>query len=344
VLGGNGPGNALNQLNNPSDTFLGSDGFLYTCDNANWRVLKNIPRPDHLIDTTLALIRPGVYTAVITGQDGCTVNSDPITVIATSIVRVGLTVAPNPVCSADSAVFTGEPQAPGPVFTYQWKINDSLAVDSTSFFVYPKPVNGSTISCRVYASDGCIVGTSDTISLQVQPSPAIADGQVFPLPYGKSVQLDPKINGDVHVYSWTPGFHLSDTTVRAPVADPVTTTVYRLQVTGTDGCTDTAAIEVKVYIPLRLPNAFTPNGDGRNEIFYLLGGPPGLVILEMAVFDRWGQRVFQVRNVRPGDPSAGWTGRFGGTAMPAGTYVYTIRLRMLDGTSQVVKGAVELLR
>ena len=344
VVGGNGPGRALNQLAEPADVFLSPDGYLYTSDDSNARVVKNLPKPVYSIDSTLLANLPGVYTAVVTGRDGCLVSSQPLTVLATTVVRVAITATPNPVCLADSTVLGTLVDTTGLAFGYRWQVNGAFVPDSGPVYVYRYPAPGSVVSCTISDTAVCVSGTSDPVNLVVNPSPVIDSGQVFPLPYGQSILLEPQVSGDVSNYAWSPATGLSDTTVQNPIADPRSTIVYTLQVVATDGCKAAGEIKVDVYSPLRLPNAFTPNGDGRNDVFYVLGGPPGLVVGEMAVFDRWGQRVFEVRDVAAGDPSVGWTGRLAGTPLPAGTYVYIVAVRLPNGTSQVVKGTVELIR
>jgi gliding motility-associated-like protein len=101
---------------------------------------------------------------------------------------------------------------------------------------------------------------------------------------------------------------------------------------------------VKVTSRLAVPGAFSPNGDGRNDVFYVVGGPSGSVVKDFLVFDRWGACVFQVHGVAPDDPAFGWDGRVGGQAAPAGTYVYQIRMSFADSTQQVLKGTVVLVR
>jgi len=342
VAGGNGPGSTLNQLSGPGAVYVSDDGWLYVGDGNNERIIKiALNRPP---DTILAATLPGEYTALITGPDSCTVRSQPLTVFSTGFVRVGLTGAPNPVCSADSVVFTAVADTTALAFVYQWSINGAIVTDTGSVFIYRQPVADAMVSCTLTAAAVCVFGTSDTIPLQVIPSPVIVPGQVFALPYGGSMKLQPQVSGAIGSYLWTPATGISDTTARDPMADPVSTTMYTLRVFGTNGCVATAPIKVDVYIPVRPPAAFTPNGDGRNDVFYVLSGPPGLVVREMAVFDRWGHRVFQVKNAVPGDASAGWDGRLGSHSLPAGTYVYMVVMKLPDGSSQSVKGTVELIR
>jgi gliding motility-associated-like protein len=173
----------------------------------------------------------------------------------------------------------------------------------------------------------------------------ITAGQVYTLPYGQSLVLNPTISGDVTSYLWTPGSGLSDSTIEDPVADPKTSTTYTLQIASPGGgCQAKGVITVDVYTPLSMPNAFTPNGDGHNDRLYVLGGPEGSSIRGFAIFDRWGARVFNVENVQPGDPQYGWDGSIGGRPAPAGTYVYMVVMKMPGGRQQTYKGTVELIR
>jgi gliding motility-associated-like protein len=116
-------------------------------------------------------------------------------------------------------------------------------------------------------------------------------------------------------------------------------------INGTAGsCGDTAMVPVDVEAVPILPNAFTPNGDGRNDRFYVLGGPVNSVVETFDVFNRLGQAVFRAHDVAPGDANAGWDGRLGGSLVAPGTYVYLVVMRFANGSRQMVKGTVEVIR
>jgi gliding motility-associated-like protein len=145
-------------------------------------------------------------------------------------------------------------------------------------------------------------------------------------------------------FSWTPTTALSDPAIAHPLASPLRTTTYTLQVTTGAGCTAEGTVKIAVYSLLAIPQAFTPNGDGHNDIFYVLGGPIGSLVKDFAVYDRWGEPVFQVHDVAPDDPAFGWKGLAGGRPAEAGTYVYFVRMAFANGTQQVYKGTVVLVR
>jgi len=85
------------------------------------------------------------------------------------------------------------------------------------------------------------------------------------------------------------------------------------------------------------PTAFTPNGDGNNDVLYVRGGPFSL--FDFRIFDQWGTQIFQA-NVQ----SEGWDGKFHGTAQPEGTFVWTLTGTTVDGKQVKMTGNVTILR
>ncbi|MEO6498227.1 MAG: gliding motility-associated C-terminal domain-containing protein, partial [Mucilaginibacter sp.] len=89
----------------------------------------------------------------------------------------------------------------------------------------------------------------------------------------------------------------------------------------------------KIYIP----NIFTPNGDGNNDVLYVRS--LGIKTLVFYVYDQWGEMIFRSNN-----QASGWDGTYKGTVMPVGVYVYYVEAIMLDGQKQNKKGTITLLR
>ncbi len=96
--------------------------------------------------------------------------------------------------------------------------------------------------------------------------------------------------------------------------------------------------------PVRLPNAFSPNDDGKNDIFYIQRAPEGSRIKDFSIFNRWGQKVFERTNIPPGDPAFGWNGSYKGMKLVPETYIYAVTILLADKSSQVFQGTVILIR
>ena len=95
---------------------------------------------------------------------------------------------------------------------------------------------------------------------------------------------------------------------------------------------------------VNIPNAFTPNKDGRNDVFYVLGGKDVQTVMEFSIFNRWGGKIFQVKNAAPNDPGQGWDGMYMGKDAEPGTYVYFIKIAFNDGRTESFKGTITLIR
>jgi gliding motility-associated-like protein len=148
-----------------------------------------------------------------------------------------------------------------------------------------------------------------------------------------------------YTYAWTPEAGLSCTDCPEPQAAPVVSTIYELQVLDAYGCEEVGAVRVEVINPRRVyvPNAFSPNGDGRNDYLTVYGGPEVAMIGTFRIYDRWGGEVFVGRDLAPGGQT-GWDGRVAGESAPAGVYTWYAVVRYQDGQEEVRKGDVWLMR
>jgi len=271
-------------------------------------------------------------------------NTLPITVNAGVAPVVVITADLSATCQGDPVHFTARITNGVPVSQYQWEVNGTNAGINTFRFTAMNPSDGDIVTCLAKGSSGCAASVSNSIPLTVHPMPVIAPGQLFQISQGQGITLDPIISGNIASWSWTPSAGLSDDAIRNPIANPQRTTDYTLEVATADDCRATGTITVKVFTQLRIPNAFTPNSDGHNDIFYVLGGPPGSAVKDLSIFDRWGQKIFQVHDAPPGDPGFGWNGYVRGTPAPTGTYVYNIVIRFADGKQQLFSGTLVLTR
>lgn len=93
-----------------------------------------------------------------------------------------------------------------------------------------------------------------------------------------------------------------------------------------------------------IPNAFSPNGDGRNDDFYIFAGPEVEEVLTLNVFSRWGELLLEQKNIQPNEAKLGWDGTFLGQDMPIGIYTYFADITFIDGIQFQYKGSILLLR
>jgi gliding motility-associated-like protein len=98
--------------------------------------------------------------------------------------------------------------------------------------------------------------------------------------------------------------------------------------------------EVDVYVP----NAFSPNNDGQNDIFYIVADDSVAEVLYMRIYDRWGEMVFEKSNFAPNNPDEGWDGRFKGKDLLPGVYVYDIKVITVESKEFPYTGDITIIR
>ncbi|HLP20226.1 MAG TPA: gliding motility-associated C-terminal domain-containing protein, partial [Chitinophagales bacterium] len=175
----------------------------------------------------------------------------------------------------------------------------------------------------------------DSLTLSVTPTPV-------EVKLGNTLQLQTTTNysGTVN-YNWTPQFGLTCYDCADPVFDGIYSQPYTVILTTPEGCTGTAKFEVTV-IPnydIFIPNAFTPNGDGVNDFWEIFGNLPGIKQIEVMVFNRIGEKVFESNDI-----NFKWDGDFKGTDAPPGVYTYTAKFVWINNHSDAnYRGTVTLL-
>jgi gliding motility-associated-like protein len=150
-------------------------------------------------------------------------------------------------------------------------------------------------------------------------------------------QLNGFANGSVQ---WSPSIGLSDPTVAQPTSSITATQTYAMNVTTSAGCTATDTVRFMVFkdASIYVPNAFTPNGDGRNDIF--LPGYVGIKKLQyLSIYNRWGGLVFNTNNL-----GKGWNGIDKDSQLGVGTYIWIINAEDINGQNIQMKGSVTIVR
>ena len=184
---------------------------------------------------------------------------------------------------------------------------------------------------------------NNTADAAVTPFTVKFEPAVIELSRPGNVILQPIVSGgNVNYYTWTPLESLSCSTCANPAVFVSSSITYTVQVLNEYFCTDTAAISLHTSTSSKfaIPSAFTPNGDGVNDVFYIIGTRDIKIIKSFLVFNRWGNKVFETSNVPANDRNFGWRG----ANAAVGPYVYFANVEFADGTTEVVKGSVILIR
>lgn len=186
----------------------------------------------------------------------------------------------------------------------------------------------------------------DSIYLDSIPVPLdIILPPLITIQLGEKVQnIKPGLNSNRTVaYQWEArdGSFLECPTCRSLSAQPTQNTVFILTVTDINGCQSIDSVQIEV-LPVRqiyVPTAFSPNGDGVNDVFYLQGKYEAKIIY-LRIFDRWGNQVFQMQNGVLNDPVFGWKGQVTGNHMNTQAYLYTAEIEFADGIRKHLSGEI----
>ncbi len=179
-------------------------------------------------------------------------------------------------------------------------------------------------------------GCSDTDSLfmNILSLPEIDAGpdQYFDYPgetqlFGNTFGLD---------YTWFPSEGLSCTTCAFPVAAPAEPMWYYLTSTSSTGCVGIDSVYVRPYFPIYVPNALTPNGDGLNDVFLVVG--ENLTGFQLQIFDRWGIKIFETNN--PNEP---WLGGYKDYFVPNDVYTWKVSFDSIERRTELI-GHVTVIR
>lgn len=273
---------------------------------------------------------PGTYIVTIVEDSGCT-TVDTVMLADPPVLTLDTLSTQNLICfdGADGLVnLTASGGIPPYLFS-----DDGSSYGTDSVF---SGLDAGLYTFYVKDSYGCVETFSLTLT---EPPPTTVDAGInITIPYGGSSPIDATTPvTDISTIVWTPPDGLSCTDCLDPVASPFSNTVYTIVLTDDNGCVATDSMEVYVDEDFIVPTAFTPNGDGVNDIFEVHSEL--IRSFDMTIYNRWGQELFHSE-----DADIGWDGTVKGIPQEMGSYVYKITAVTLLGTVVKKAGTVLLLR
>ena len=228
-------------------------------------------------------------------------------------------------------------------FTFEWAPDDCVLSGGDTGNPVLVAADGKTYSVTITNTElGCvfietyeITTTSFTVELDAEDQNG---GNIDVINQGDEVIIFVIDAEDIYTYLWSDG-----STDEELVVTPEETTTYSVTVTDDMGCTATDEITITVRLPecnktdVFLPSAFSPNGDGINDVLYLRSN--FIDAMELVIFDRWGEEVFSSK-----DQSLGWDGTYKGEKLAPDVYAYTLRVTCINQVDYAVRGNVSLLK
>lgn len=241
------------------------------------------------------------------------------------------------ICNNDSAVLTAVSTGPVPVTSYSWQPVTEGGINNpfvASTIVKP----AATLDYIITATDTCNLSIADTITVIVQPPVKAFAGNDSIAITGQPQQLS--ATGGIS-YTWQPAGLLNNSFIANPLATIYADSVlFTVTVKDAAGCTGYDSVKIKTYkgITYYVPNAFSPNGDGKNDVFRPV--PVGIVSTEyFRVFNRYGELIFETSQI-----TKGWDGTYKGRAQLNGNYIWMLKGRGRNGSTVEMKGNVVLIR
>lgn len=226
-------------------------------------------------------------------------------------------------------------------YYYQYSLNGQDFTSTNRFTNLPAGKH------TIYVQDrkGCL----DTLEVTIQEPPEVIAnaGTDLEINLGEIIDLNGSaFPNDAYTYNWLRGQNINCSVCQNTTALPTKDGYYTVLATNDRGCfgLDSIFVHVIKNYDVFTPNVFSPNGDNINDLFYI-NGPKSLSKIDLLqIFDRWGNLIYEGKDLIPNNPSVGWNGRAGGQACNPGVYVYVVKARFLDDYVESISGDLTLLR
>lgn len=286
-------------------------------------------------------------TYYIQAQNGNCIRNGEVTVF---VVDGSAALSPEfTICLHDTLQIEAVNLIPSVELSYLWSPEEEIISGASTSTITVSPEETTVYEVLITTEDGCSFSQSTIVYVS-----DLGTGGVFAsvdpntIPAGESAVLNAIPNNPDYLYFWNPTGGLANPYAASTLATPEETTTYTVTIIdqtsgGAGNCQKSASVILKVYDfvcgppNLFLPNAFTPNGDGNNDVLYLRGD--NITNMHLAIYNRWGELVFETNN-----QSVGWDGTHRGKDVDPAVFVYHLEADCGDGQRFIDKGNVTVIR
>lgn len=291
-------------------------------------------------DSTVQILEPEAgYYYVKASNNGC----DIIDSVAVTFTNGNLVLSGNTnLCLGEQTTITAESDNPNLSFTnFTWEEDSIIVSGNGTSNITVQPSVSQYIIVTATATNGCVVTDSIFVSVSdIDASQVVASVNEDNVPVGSTVELSAEPSG--YSYTWIPSDAVENPNAQETDAVVYENTVFTVLVS--DGiCTKTSSVSVTVFPYvcdepfIYVPNAFTPNGDGKNDVLFVRSRIVQEVVFR--VYDRWGEKVFETNSMQNG-----WDGTFRGKDMKPDVYDYYLEGQCIDNQEFLIKGNITLIR
>jgi gliding motility-associated-like protein len=240
----------------------------------------------------------------------------------------------NNACIDEVILFKGINTDNQSINKWQWQFEDGTFKDGQeTVYSFGKKGNYS-VKLKATGMNGCNSQIEQPLFINAAEAIAWKDTIVLP---NTIFQLNA---GGGSAYSWTPSTGLSNPAIANPIGDVLDDMRFKVKVTTVEGCTDTASVMITVFkgSAIYVPNVFTPNNDGLNDVLkpYFIGIKS---LSFFTVYDRWGKKIYSTSSMKEG-----WSGSSAGKKLETGTYVWVLKAEDIVGKKYDLKGKVMIIK
>lgn len=290
---------------------------------------------------------PGIYNVSLAVQSlsGCRDTvwlTNAVTVVQRPLIDI---VGDTAVCLNQSLLHSGVFIQPDTsIVTWMWNFpnGNSSSLQNPVSQTYTTAGN---FLVRAIATNSSGCKDTTTQNILVHALPTVTMPGTMTIQNGFPVTIPATYSSGVQSWAWTPATGLSCTNCATPDAGPSFNTAYRVTFTDSNSCRNFGDIYVVVICKntnLFIPNTFSPNGDGSNDVFYPRG--TGLSrVKSLRIFNRWGEIVFEKQDFPVNNAAAGWNGFYKGRKPQADVYIFQAEIFCENGEIITLNGNISLI-